>query len=493
MENESSLDRHEAKTFAESHGNGDCLIEDCVDNPDHDSAKQKSLFSQQFSVYLEENCSRGNVRPVPVILGDGQLLDLYQLFSLVKEKGGYDAVSKKGLWYSVIIELGLDLHVLASVKLVYYKYLRDFEGWLSKTKRVAVNQTGDGSLLGTENLINKLPNFHMNAEPLPNFLAVRKNAEPNCGSSSQKVKMHPAVYEDPVGHQGTTKLRRGKRRHISSKSRCTGCNSNSCSANGNELHCSVNMAAKPDATEKKKSAAKPKSTRKKTSKPSCNDFPVKHVSIGSRFQAEVPQWTGEISESDSKWLGTQVWTVKDDSEPTPETDIVGRGRRGKCSCDIQGSVECVRFLIAGNRMKLKLELGSAFYQMGFHKMGEEVSLQWTADEEKKFKNIMRLNIPSQNKSFWNNPSKYFFKKTRKDMVNYYFNAYIIQLRSYQNRVTPKTVDSDDDEVEFGSFGDGFGRNSIKHPPVEFLECSENKRIEPARRTLANVLELESHL
>ncbi|GAU19420.1 hypothetical protein TSUD_76640 [Trifolium subterraneum] len=454
MENGSSLDRLEAKTFTESHGNGDCLIEDLVDSPDHDSAKQKSLFSQQFSVYLEENCSRDNMRPVPVILGDGQLLDLYQLFSLVKEKGGYDAVSRNGLWYSVITELGLDLHVLASVKLIYDKYLRDFEGWLSKTKRVAVNQTSDGSLLGTENLIiNKLPNFHMNVEPLPNFLAVRKNAEPNSGSSSQKVTMHPVMYEDSVDHQGTMELRRSKRRHISSNCRCTSCNSNSCSANGNKLHCSVNMAAKPDATEKKKSAAKSKSAKKKTSEPSSNEFPVKHVSIGPRFQAEVPQWTGEISESDSKWLGTQVWSVKDDSELATKIDLVGRGRRGKCSCDIQGSVDYVRFLIAENRMKLKLELGSAFYQLGFDKMGEEVSLQWTADEEKIFKDAMSSNTPSQKKSFWDNPSKYLIEKTRKDVVSYYFNAYIIKLRSYQNRVTPENVDSDNDEIEFGSFGD----------------------------------------
>ena len=35
------------------------------------------------------------MRLVPVILGDGQMLDLYQLFSLVKEKGGYDAISRK--------------------------------------------------------------------------------------------------------------------------------------------------------------------------------------------------------------------------------------------------------------------------------------------------------------------------------------------------------------------------------------------------------------
>ncbi|KEH42479.1 hypothetical protein MTR_1g069600 [Medicago truncatula] len=50
-----------------------------------------------------------------------------------EEKGGYAAVSRKGLWDSVIVDLGLDLNVLASVKLVYEKYLSDFEGWLSKT------------------------------------------------------------------------------------------------------------------------------------------------------------------------------------------------------------------------------------------------------------------------------------------------------------------------------------------------------------------------
>jgi hypothetical protein len=44
-------------------------------------------------------------------------------------------------------------------------------------------------------------------------------------------------------------------------------------------------------------------------------------------------------------------------------------------------------------LKLKLELGSAFYQLGFDKMGEELSLQWTDDEEKVFKDAMRSNIP----------------------------------------------------------------------------------------------------
>lgn len=129
----SSLNCLEPKTFSAFRGNDGCLVEDGVDSADHDKAKQKSLFCQIFSVYVKENGSRGNVRPVPALLGDGQLLDLYQLFSVVKERGGYDAVSRKGLWDSVIAELGLDLQVLSSVKLVYDRYLSDFESWLSKT------------------------------------------------------------------------------------------------------------------------------------------------------------------------------------------------------------------------------------------------------------------------------------------------------------------------------------------------------------------------
>ncbi|KEH26741.1 hypothetical protein MTR_6g071355 [Medicago truncatula] len=76
-------------------------------------------------------------------------------------------------------------------------------------------------------------------------------------------------------------------------------------------------------------------------------------------------------------------------------------------------------------------------------MGEEVSLQWTSDEEKRFKDAMKLKIPSQSKSYWKNPSRCFQRNARKD-------------------VTPNTVDNDDDEVEFESFGDGFEGKAIKH-------------------------------
>ncbi|KAL5052976.1 hypothetical protein RYX36_033658 [Vicia faba] len=600
MANESSVDRVEAETFAEYRGNGGCVVEEHADSCDYDKAKQKSLFCQIFSVYLKEDCGKGNVRPVPVVLGDGQLVDLYQLFSLVKENGGYDVVSRKGLWDSVIVELGLEIHFLASIKLIYDKYLIGFEGWLTKTLDLEkefrsllclnlkdkddrfvpfkssniikhidlVNQKIDGigdddkmvtdavkeeddccmeisaeefnsrkrkreSLSGMVHWTRHIAKHPIDPAtvPLPepskwkdykggqdfflqllkarDILSVRKHAAPGSGSSSQKVKMHPAMYEDPValGHQSSKKLRCSERLPVSVKSRCSCCNSfhgngNKCSlektpAKPNGVSEKKKSAAKPDVTEKKKSAAKPDVTEKKKSTakpdvtekekstakpdvavkeksdPTSDDSREKIVSVGHRFQVEVPEWTGVASESDSKWLGTQIWPVKDDSKATTETDLVGRGRRGKCRCKVQRSVDCVRFHIAENRMKLKLELGSVFYRWRFDQMGEEVSLRWTAEEEKKFKDAMGLNIPSQNKSFWNKPSKYFQKKTRKDMVNYYFNVYLIQLRSYQNRVTPDAVDSDDDEVEFGSFGDGFGRKAIKHPYMEFMECSEN--------------------
>jgi hypothetical protein len=196
----------------------------------------------------------------------------------------------------------------------------------------------------------------------------------NSETPLQKVKkMHPAMYEDPV-----VKLRCSERRPVPTKPRCSCCIS--LSVAGNKLHGFV--------TENKKSTAKAVVNKKKKFKPS----------VGHRFQVELPQCTGVVYESDSKCLGTQVWPV-DDSKPTTETELVGRERRGECSCNVQGSVDCVRCQIAANRKKLKLELGSAFYLWGFDKMGEE--------------------------------------------------------------------------VKFGSFGDGFEREAIKHPSVDFMECLEN--------------------
>ncbi|KAG4135130.1 hypothetical protein ERO13_D08G197620v2 [Gossypium hirsutum] len=66
---------------------------------------------------------------------DMQSPDLLKLFLVVREIGGYEFVSKKGLWAFVVKELGLDLEVSASVKLIYAKYLHELEKWLKKRNR----------------------------------------------------------------------------------------------------------------------------------------------------------------------------------------------------------------------------------------------------------------------------------------------------------------------------------------------------------------------
>lgn len=57
-------------------------------------------------------------------------VDLYKLFMVVKEKGGYDAVCKNRLWDLVGEEYGLGVKVGSSVELVYSKYLSTLETWL---------------------------------------------------------------------------------------------------------------------------------------------------------------------------------------------------------------------------------------------------------------------------------------------------------------------------------------------------------------------------
>lgn len=284
--------------------------------------------------------------------------------------------------------------------------------------------------------------------------------------------MHPAMYEDhvAVSHHPTVRPRCNKRLPSSVRSQiCSCCNSRS--ANENKLTSLVTSEAE-NAPLEKKTAADDSLTTKVTANSSTDDPLPKQVAVGPRFQAEVPKWTGVIHESDSKWLGTQVWSPKY-NEPNfdTEADLVESRRLEKCSCQVQGSVECFRLHIAENRMKLKLELGSVFYHWGFDCMGEEVSLQWTSEEEKKFKDIFMSNLPARIKSL---PIKYFPKKTKRSLVSYYFNVFVIKRRIYQNRVTPNSIDSDD-ELEFGSLSDGFGMEAVKGPGYNFLECSENKQ------------------
>ncbi|XP_073222599.1 AT-rich interactive domain-containing protein 1-like [Cicer arietinum] len=186
-----------------------------------------------------------------------------------------------------------------------------------------------------------------------------------------------------------------------------------------------------------------------------------NIPLGPNHQAEVPKWTGTTHESDSKWLGTQIWPQKSAKSNLLERDPIGKGGEDSCGCHVQGSVECVRFHIAEKRAKVKLELGVAFYQWNLDKVGEDVRRWWTLPEEEKFNDIVKSNPASLDRCFWDDIFKTFPKKSRENLVSYYFNVFLLQRRGYQNRHTPDNIDSDDDESEFTPLRGVFGHKKNK--------------------------------
>ncbi|KAA3458774.1 AT-rich interactive domain-containing protein 1-like [Gossypium australe] len=185
------------------------------------------------------------------------------------------------------------------------------------------------------------------------------------------------------------------------------------------------------------------------------------VPIGPQFQFEVPVWTGVASGSDAKWLGTRFWPLeKKENKFLIERDRIGKGRQDSCGCQVQGSLQCVKFHVAEKRSKLKLELGPAFKKLKFDKMGEDVASAWKEGEQKMFSNIVKSNPSSQQKCFWDEICKHFRNKSREELVCYYYNVFLLQRRAYQNRVTPSNIDSDD-EPESELVAKGIGQEAIK--------------------------------
>lgn len=93
----------------------------------------RRLFDKALLFFLEEE---GSYRSLPVKLGDGEKIDLFQLFVLVRERGGSCSVSSRGLWGLVAEKLDLDRLVSPSLRLVYSKYLNRIEKWAKESSRI---------------------------------------------------------------------------------------------------------------------------------------------------------------------------------------------------------------------------------------------------------------------------------------------------------------------------------------------------------------------
>ncbi|WJX82965.1 hypothetical protein P8452_65664 [Trifolium repens] len=266
--------------------------------------------------------------------------------------------------------------------------------------------------------------------------------------SWQAQRMHPCMYDDNLGTNYNLRQR---------------------------IKCDNGLLAgkSSSALQRTPSSDTENSAKKKLfdsgdSQSSLDTPPTVNIPLGPNHQTEVPEWTGTIYESDSKWLGTQIWPLKTVKSKFLEWEHVGQGRQDSCSCQVQGSVECVRLHIIEKRSKLKLELGVAFYQWSLDKVGEDVGRWWTQQEQKKFKDAVKSNPASLDRCFWDNIFKTFPKKSRETLVSYYFNVFLLQRRAYQNRHTPDNIDSDDEESEFTSLRGIFGHQTNKPNSITIL-------------------------
>ncbi|PON68888.1 Octamer-binding transcription factor [Parasponia andersonii] len=200
----------------------------------------------------------------------------------------------------------------------------------------------------------------------------------------------------------------------------------------------------------------------------------KSVPVGPDHQVEVPPWgqqgTGSISsssyssevlkselEDEKRLMGTCVIPMPDLTSSAYTDSIIGSGRTD-CKCEDKGSFSCVRKHIMEAREELVKDIGpERFLELGFCDMGEQVAQTWSEEEEHAFHQVVFSNPASLGKNFWNKLSAVFPSRTKKEIVSYYFNVFMLRKRCEQNRYDPTNIDSDNDEWQ-GS--DDFGDNEI---------------------------------
>ncbi|XP_061346614.1 uncharacterized protein LOC133292239 [Gastrolobium bilobum] len=188
--------------------------------------------------------------------------------------------------------------------------------------------------------------------------------------------------------------------------------------------------------------------------------PHKLVSVGPNHQADVPVWdSGATSrpnasdavgdENEERLIGTCIIPMPQMESSTYDNEEVGKGRTD-CSCEDRGSVRCVRQHIVEAREELMKTIGhDKFEELGLSDMGEQVADKWSAEEEQLFREVVFNNPATLGKTFWNYLSIAFPLKTKKEIVSYYFNVFMLGRRAEQNRNDLLFIDTDDDEWQDG--------------------------------------------
>ncbi|XP_028091362.1 uncharacterized protein LOC114291700 [Camellia sinensis] len=221
--------------------------------------------------------------------------------------------------------------------------------------------------------------------------------------------------------------------------------------------------------------------------------PRKLVPVGSDFQADIPEWgtqgtknvTGgsngseplthfpqaseldlsDHNDDETKLAGICVIPMPEFGPSAYNGDTVGDGRTD-CCCRDSGSDRCVRQHIKEAREKLWRILGpESFLELGFCDMGEVVAGRWSLEEEHLFQEVVFSNPASLGKNFWDHLSMVFPNRTKKDIVSYYFNVFVLRRRAEQNICYPMNIDSDDDEWQGSEDSVEEDEDSVVESPV----------------------------
>ncbi|KAF7809057.1 AT-rich interactive domain-containing protein 2 [Senna tora] len=208
-----------------------------------------------------------------------------------------------------------------------------------------------------------------------------------------------------------------------------------------------------------------------------DNSPRVQVPVGPNHQATIPDWTGRVNkrpvltgtynfdlscpglvsannvdDNEEKLMGTSVISMPDSIFYSCKRNAGEKGRT-HCNCLDQDSIRCVRQHVREARENLKRTLGhETFVNMGFCDMGEEVSLKWSEEEEDAFHEIVYMNPASLGRNFWKQLSVAFPSRTKKEIVSYYFNVFMLRRRAAQNRSRFHSIDSDDDECHTTNVG-----------------------------------------
>ncbi|KAL3837877.1 hypothetical protein ACJIZ3_022468 [Penstemon smallii] len=171
------------------------------------------------------------------------------------------------------------------------------------------------------------------------------------------------------------------------------------------------------------------------------------IPVGPAHEADLPVLTTRVaynSDDTTRWLGTKVWPVENTHMP----DVpIGRGRdtNVQCTCQHPGSSKCIMRHVKEKKVRLKSELGPAYSDMGFDKMGDEASKNLSTMQKIKLDAIMT----KEKQGFLKSALKSLPKLTRETIIGYYFNVTVPNRIGWKTRdgLSAEEIDSDGEKEE----------------------------------------------